>query len=165
MSMSYTALIISILSMLVALTSLGWNIYKEIALRARVGVSVGVGDQHFDGKSRGKLILVEVVNRGPGPVQITGTSVHSTRRFFQATDDHLYLPLPIFDHQLATRLPADLGVGQRAHIVLAYNEECFLRSNRVTVVVTDSFGRYHRPRRGSLRIARAEYEKDFGPVG
>lgn len=162
MRIEVLALLISIVSLLVAFTSLGWNIYKEVGLRAGVRVKLGVADGVLPGRQHGKFIIVTATNFGPGPVQITGTSVHDTKRPFSRHGKRRhFLALPTFDNPLATRLPAPLGVGESANLVFAYDKDCFLQSQNHTVVVLDSFGRSHRPKRSDLRVARAEYRKDF----
>jgi hypothetical protein len=69
MPVEYIALLISIFSVLVAAFSLGWNIYRDIILKAKVDVSFAVVTIiHDTMPERPQFLNIKATNFGPGPV-------------------------------------------------------------------------------------------------
>jgi hypothetical protein len=154
------AIALSVFSLCVAMTSLGWNIYREIALRARVTTTLAIGDWHNHGHDR-QVIFVSAANQGPGPVQLQGFTVKSPKEKGEFNVKH-HVVMPDWDTPLTTRLPAMLAVGQTAQFVITYDRECFLAGGVAQIGLTDSFGRVHwTPKRDGAR-ALDQFERDFG---
>src|SRR5690606_7153341 len=79
------AVIISGLALVVSAFALGWNVYRDVILRARVRVHVAVVSLVTPGESTEsvpRFIRIEATNHGPGPVEITniGGKAASLRR-------------------------------------------------------------------------------------
>jgi hypothetical protein len=159
MTTAHVAIVISIVALLVSAANLGWSIYKEMGLRARVRVSVAVVEMIGQGKRGQKKILFRAVNMGPGEVHLTSLPLKSARR---ARKEGGYkwgslLPEP-------GGLPVSLPVGKEAHIYVPYEDDCFLRVKHARVGVGDSFGREHWAPKEQLRAAEETYREDF-PLG
>jgi len=156
------ALILSIVSLFIAVLSLGWNVYREIALRAQVKTALAIGEYHSDGAVI-KKIYITAANRGPGPVQIQGFKVDAPKK---KPFNVRYHVVPVdWDDPLTTRLPALLTVGQTAQLVVSYRPDLFLAGGATRIGLTDSFGRTHwTPRRDGKR-ARDEFRRDFPGAG
>jgi hypothetical protein len=77
--MEKAALTISIISLLIAAFSLGWNIYKDIILKPKIKLSFGVKsithDSHLNGET---IISIQGVNMGPGQVTVGMLSIKDT---------------------------------------------------------------------------------------
>lgn len=153
------ALVISMVSLAVSFAALGWNIYREIALKARVKTSLVVGEWNTPQGTVSK-IFISASNIGPGPVQIQGFTVREPRRHKLDVKYHL---LPVeWEHPINTRLPAMLTVGQTMNLVISYGPECFFAGGASQVGLTDSFGRTHStPARDGMR-ALEQFRKMFG---
>jgi len=153
------AITVSLFSLGIALVTLGWNIYREIALRGRIKTSLAIGDWHNDGV-RSQKIIVSATNLGPGSVQLQGFTLKAqTRGKF---NPKCHVPSVEWEHPLTTRLPAMLAVGETAKLVITYEPDCFLSGGVTQFGITDSFGRVHwTPKKDGLR-AIEEFEKDFG---
>jgi hypothetical protein len=155
-------MVISIVSLIIAVAALLWNVYRDVALRARVRVRIAIAEPHGPDLPTQKFVLLEAANFGPGPVQISGVSTPLRRAALRKGARIPTLAMPLFDHPFSMRLPIRLEVGSTATIVLQYDADCFLRDPRATVAVSDSFGRSHRPSSHDLRSARKMWERDFG---
>ncbi|MFZ2494075.1 MAG: hypothetical protein WA208_21550 [Thermoanaerobaculia bacterium] len=153
------AVIISCCSLVVSFAALGWSVYRELALKARVKTTMAIGEWYVHGESSKKL-LITVTNHGPGPVQVGSFTVKPPRwRKF----DVRYNVLPFdFDDPLATRLPVMLSVGQTANVVLRYGPDLFLAGGASRVGIIDSFGRVHWTSRRDGRRALKQFKSEFG---
>ena len=145
MATGTAALLISILSLVVSFVALGWTIYRELALKARVKTSLSIGEWHTPAGSQ-KKIIITASNLGPGPVQIQGFTVGDPPRGKLPVNCHI---LPIeWEHPINTRLPALLNVGQTLSLVVKCESDSFLAAGASRIGLKDSFGRTHwTPRR------------------
>lgn len=154
---------VSALSLIVASLALGWNIYRDVILRARVHVSFAVVTIVTPGVGvHGKHLRLTAVNHGPGNVRvemIVGRSgskwaalVGRARHFFILNDQ---------SNPLNPRLPAQLAVGDSLTLLLPHDEKSLLGSDALRIGVSDSFGRQHFAPRGDLTRARRTFVKDF----
>jgi hypothetical protein len=159
MTTAQAALVISIIALLVSMASLGWNIYKELGLRARVKVSLNVVEQFIQGRGSEKKILFQATNHGPGEIHLTSIPLKAPR-WSKKEGTYLWgsvMPEP-------GTLPVSLAVGKQALLMLPYRDDCFLSVKHARVGLGDSFGRNHWVAKKDLRRAEAAYEKDF-PLG
>lgn|SRR5262245_4915586 len=149
---------ISLLSLLLSIVALSWNIYRDVLLRGRIKVGFHVGRGNLGGVSR--IALLTVVNLGPGQVSIQGTTLHEPRARRGTLPALAYLSIaPRFDTPISGMLPAMLPVGEKLTLTLPYEETSFLQFPGIGV--TDSFGRSHYASRRDHHIARQEHVRDF----
>lgn len=156
---------ISVLSLIFSGIALGWNVYRDVILKARVKVSVSVihvvdpGQRFNEGD---QFIRIGVSNHGPGPVQIqmiVGERAGFWRRLSRRAQ-HFFV---LADHTnpLSPKLPAKMEVGDTVSLLLPYDERSFLNGAATHVGISDSFGRSHFAPRRQLRTAKAQFTKDF----
>lgn len=161
---AHIAIVISTLALAVSTFSLGWNVYKEIGLKARVKVGISVVEEVWNqGKSREKWIMIFAVNFGPGPVILTSLAVKRTwwnRKVAGGRDGSI---IAESGPRWSSTFPIKLDVGQEARFSVPYNENSFLRFKSARVGVRDSFRREHWARRKLLRRVEADYRRDFEP--
>jgi len=69
-SLQFAAIIISCISLAVALFSLGWNIYRDVVLKARVRISFSLR-RYLVGQEKLDQLAVVAVNLGPGSIRLT----------------------------------------------------------------------------------------------
>lgn len=154
---------ISLLSLVVGGVALGWNIYRDVVLKARVNVRVAVVNivdrgGHF-GDSK---ISITVTNHGPGPVRIQmihGKIAPLWRRLLRRS--RYFVVMQDTTDPLSGRLPAKLDVGDSIDLFLPYEERAFLSGEVTHIGVTDSFGRVHYAPRTALKAAKEQFSKDF----
>lgn len=157
---------ISLVALVVAAIALGWNIYRDVILKARVSVRlavVSVVSRSSHGSEGPSFVRLLVTNLGPGPVQLRGIAgqvapwwrrvIRRPKHVFVLQDD---------TNPLSTRLPCRLEVGEDATILLPHEERSFLGSDVTHIGVLDSFGRTHFAPSSDVRDSRVQYEKEFG---
>ncbi len=169
--------------------ALGWNVYRDVILKARLQVSVRIDRLCRDEKQLGLFVSIHAVNLGPGQVTLDSI-VMAWRRIHRVLAGHvarlLHISIigrriaPAFNwtmeyaiiipdcaDALSTRLPKRLEVGEKAIILLPCNRESVLAQNPTHVGLIDSCGRYHWASGSSLRIARTQYAKkvESGELG
>jgi hypothetical protein len=159
---------VSVLSFIVAGIALGWNIYRDVILKARVKVSFGVyrilsrGQRVGDGE---QVIKISATNHGPGPVRlelIVGKRSSLWRRvrrrvehFFVLNDD---------TNPLNPKLPNKIEVGDTLTLLLPYDEKSVLAGTATHIGLSDSYGRSHFASRRDLSEAKKQFDKDFPNV-
>lgn len=157
---SLAPIIISIISVLLAAIALGWNIFRDIILKARIRLSLRVMALVIPGgqESETKLVL-SIVNFGPGPVKITSAPLLRTKRFLRKTKYavllHDYLD------PLSAKFPLELEVGDQKQVHLVFSKDCFLKDDFTDIGVVDTFGRSHWTPRKGYKVAKATYDKWF----
>lgn len=163
--MEKTALIVSIVSMFVAIFALGWNFYRDVMLKPRVKGSIRINNIHHGGALLGPFISLHFVNFGPGPVQLDSifTARLSFYRFFGIKLATLMERVPKWAHVMydytnsySDKLPKKLEVGEQLNLFLPFDEDAFLGIDPNVAGVTDSFGRYHCANIKSLKSAKKE---------
>lgn len=165
MTPEFIAVVVSIIALVLSGLSLGWNIYRDVVLRARVRVRVAVVSLVTPGGGSSppeRFIRLTVTNHGPGPVEITGIGGKAAplwKRILRRSDHFVVLP----DHSnpLTTRLPARLDVGETANFFFPYSDRAFLGTDATHIGVHDSFGRMHYSRGGELEQAKQAFRRDF----
>ena len=158
MSTASIAILIAALSLAVSGISLGWNIYRDVVLKARVTVSfdaislLSVGQSPSQGKA---LLRVGVTNHGPGPVtieMIIGKVAPPWRRLIRRVQ-HFVITT---DYSIPLNPPPGtkrLEVGERLDLYLPPTHEV-LATKATHLGVRDSFGRLHYAPPSDLRGAR-----------
>jgi hypothetical protein len=162
----YVAIGISAFSLLVSFISLGWNIYKEFCLKARIKAIVAVTGMVGEAVPGGKQtkIMFKAVNHGPGEITVTGLTLDPSRKQRREKDVSSYFLAPETS-VFATALPVTLKVGEEARILVPYNEKSFLGKDFKRAGVLDSFQRSHWASKQSLQNAKKQYQNDFGEKG
>lgn len=165
MNPDFIAVGVSLVALGISALALGWNIYRDVILRARVRVRVAVVSLITPGSSvapEGRFIRLAVTNHGPGPVEVTsigGKAAPFWRLVFRRVDHFVLMP----DHSnpLSTRLPSRLDVGQTANFYFPHRENSVLGTDATHVGVYDSFGRSHYSRGVELETAKKIFRSDF----
>jgi len=72
MTIAVIAIVISIISVIFAGLSLGWNIYRDIVLKARIRIDFGVSVVLQQGiSSKSTYVSITATNHGPGSVNLS----------------------------------------------------------------------------------------------
>ena len=155
---------ISVIALVISGLSLGWNMYRDLALKARLRVKFGVQTMHHTTFAQPLITLVlEVTNLGPGKIEIGMIKIKTAPLWRRLTGTVKRMSLlSDYPNPLSARLPAGLEFGKVIDILIPYNKDCFLRETTTHIGIRDAFGRVHWSRRRDIRAARKIYKQDFG---
>jgi hypothetical protein len=157
------ALVISIVSLVLAATSLGWNIYRDVLLKARVRIRFGIRTIITHGsEDRPDYLIVSATNHGPGAVNVSMVQLRRTslwRRLSRRTEHAVMIH--DFTNPLSGQLPKTLGVGETIDLLFPYERQCLLGENWSHVGISDTFGRVHWAPTRHVREARKTYRGKF----
>jgi hypothetical protein len=151
------------LSLLISAFSLGWNVYRDVVLKARVKMRFSLSHIHHSTfpKPIDSLVL-STTNMGPGQISLSMIQLRAAplwRRLLRKTK-HAVM---IHDYQnpLSGQLPAYLDVGERIDLLIRYERDCFLSEDFTHIGLSDSFGRIHWASAKDVKQARKAYQKKF----
>jgi hypothetical protein len=159
---------ISVVSLLLSGIALGWNVYRDIVLKARVRVSFSVVTIVTPGQKVAggpRYLRIDVTNFGPGPVRIVniaGQQSSLLRRIFRRPQH--FVILNDYTNPLNPQLPHKLEVGDNAPLLLPYDRKCFLKDKPSHIGITDSFGRAHYAPRRDLKDSISQYKAEFSDL-
>lgn len=163
MTESQIAILISALSAGIASFALGWNIYRDVVLKAKVRVSTTVVTIIHDSMpERPDFISVKATNYGPGIVHILMIEAKTSplwRRLLRKTK-HAVIMYD-YTNPLSAKLPKKLEVGETADLLLPYTKESWPKEPFTHIGVSDSFGRVHWAPRKQLRKVREQWQEKF----
>ena len=158
---AFLALIVSAVSLLVAGLSLGWNIYKEIALRGRVKVQLSVVNIIQQGADVEQRVRIGCTNHGPGSVKLMSLGCTFVKISNGKSSPGHAMLMHGWDHPCTSELPKKLEQGETATYLISYSEHSFLSYDLHSVFVMDSFDRKHSTSRREVRAARKQFVSDF----
>lgn len=159
MSTAEIALCISIFSAVIASLSLGWNIYKELALRARVRVTLAVGKFVAEGMPPSEdHAFLEATNFGPGKIKLEMIWLQKSSLWLRLRKKTEHAAL-IYDYKnpRSAKLPTTLEVGERTMYPFPLDQDCFLANGFTHIGLRDSFGRMHWAPQKSVKEARGKW--------
>ena len=163
MAIEQVAIIISIFSAGVALISIGWNIYRDVILKAKVRVTFGIRIIiHDTMPGRPKFVAITATNFGPGTINLSMIQAKHAplwRRIFRKVEYAVIM----YDYTnlMSTRLPAKVEPGDRIDLFLPYDVDCLLNREWTHVGIDDYFGRHHWAPRKQIKKARKEWLEEF----
>jgi hypothetical protein len=161
MSTAEFALVVSVVSVFIASLSLGWNIYRDIVLKARVDVSFAVVtliDQSR--RDRPQYLNIKATNFGPGSVTLSTIVVKDAPIWRRLLRRPRYAIItPDYTNPLSAKLPAKIEVGDKIELLLPHDKDAFLKEQFTHVGLSDYFGRMHWARTRDFKRARDTWQK------
>jgi len=161
MTASTIAILVSCLSLLISGISLGWNIYKDVYLRARVRTSFALMIiQHPTSLKSLWRFSFFATNLGPGKVRLEVLILLEWSIWKKITRSCRYESLRLdFKHPLGGTLPRDLDVGEQMALTFDPDDCKFLseKHTHTDIGIRDSFGRFHWCNKKDM----VEAKKDF----
>jgi hypothetical protein len=160
MSAGQIALLISFGSMLVAATSLGWNIYRDVIRKPKLRVTLIVGAIVYSSKDHSNRVVITITNFGPGKSQANMLQLRKSSLWRRILRKELYAVL-IHDYEdsLSGRLPTVLDVGDKVDLTFRFAPDLFLMQDFTHVGISDPFGRVYWCKRSNYREAQRNYRK------
>lgn len=128
MTTAELAIIISILSAVIASLSLGWNIYRDVVLKAKIiiGLSVSTIVQRGNPK-RLEYVIIKATNHGPGSVNLSMVQMMDSSWWKWLLRKKKYASvIHDYTNPLSGQLPHKLEVGEKIDILFPYNADCML---------------------------------------
>ena len=162
----YFSLIFSFVAILMSGLALGWNIYRDVILKARVKVSLQISDLIFPEPSSiptATYITISATNFGPGKVKIVNTSLVDApwKKWILATEK-LAIVIPDLTNPLNGKIPSWIEVGDRLDLLFPFDRESFLSREWSKVGLFDSFGRSHYAPKEDVVEANRQWKEKFG---
>ena len=161
--MEIVTIVISVASLFVASSALGWNIYRDVIQRPRFRVSVSIRSIYqAEREPEGPYIFVEALNLGPLPNRLGMVFARKSwwQRWIKRDRRYAFI-YPDFAHMATTPAGTRIEVGDQGTFVFPYDKDCFLQTEFVNVGVADGYGRTHWAKRAQVRMAREQFQKDF----
>ncbi len=156
------SILISLCAFLLSSFTLGWNVYRDVILKARLQVAFSATQLLQPGLPPGKPFLcLSITNLGPGNV-VCNMAVAETRPSWMRLFGLRTQASIIYDYTdpLCFKPPFRLEVAQTAQLTFPITDDCFLDQPFRRVGVRDSFGRVSWAPRRDLRQARKNL-RDF----
>ena len=164
MTTAEIAIIISIISVQVAGLSLGWNIYRDVVLKAKVNISFGISTiVQRGGSDRPMYVNITATNFGPGAVNLSMVEVKNSSwwKWLLRKEEHAVV-IHDYENPLSGQLPHKLEVGEKINLLFPYDENCFLKEGWSHIGVNDYFGRTHWASKKDVKAATQKWKKKFG---
>jgi len=158
------AIIISVFSLLVAAFSLGWNVYRDVLLKARIKVSIGIKNIYFDGAPPSpEYIGISATNHGPGKVILNTIELRDTSILKKLLKTEKFaMVMHDYKNPYSGKLPCTLDVGESLSLLLDHEKESFLKEQVSHVGLVDSFGRSHWASKKTVKRLNSKWRESFG---
>jgi len=158
------AIFVSVASAIVAAISFGWNVYRDVLLKARVKVTFGVRRVVQEGAPPSpEYIDIHATNHGPGVVRLTTIVLleSSILKKLMRKEQYAFL-IHDYKNRYTGHLPSQLEVGEGVDLFVDYDRDCFLNQSLTSLGNNDSFGRTHWAPRRYMKQMRKKWLADFG---
>lgn len=152
MDKATVAIIVSVISAIIAGLSLGWNIYRDLVLKPRLKIKFAIKKLFTPGiEQMSKYISISATNFGKASITIEKIRLKSLKK-----------ELLVFTYpQLG--LPEELAPGKKVEFSVPYDQaKCdrlLDKSNRIGL--EDSFDRIRWVKRQEFKKVRQEWQKDL----
>jgi hypothetical protein len=164
MTTAEIAIIISIISAAIAGLSLGWNIYREVVLKAKIKISFGIRTIiQYGNPVRPEYVNISATNHGPGSVNLSMVQMKDSSWWRWLFRKEKYAAvIHDFKNPLSGQLPHRLEVGEKIDLLFHYNGDCMLKNGWSHIGISDYFGRTHWAESKQVKEAIDRWNKDFG---
>jgi hypothetical protein len=177
MTISDYALITSLVSILISIGSLLWNVWQKfIFVKPTIQVAFGIYSVLVPTKagtttrSGQRLLNVTVTNMGPGPV-IIFACIGKLKTAWWKRRDRLGILNPIHGDPTNSNLqsigpfsgglPAKIDAAETKSFYFPYAQDCFLREGLTRVGVNDTYQRNMWCRKRDMHKVISAYRRDF----
>lgn len=156
-------IVISCFSLTVSAIALGWNIYRDLILRARLKVSFNISKLVTRGqKEQPTYALLAATNWGPGEIICNMISFKYRPLFVLSKVDYEQgIIIHDYENPLNEKLPKKLQVGETIQHLFPYKKDIFLNGKITHIGFIDSFGRQHFAPAKYIKKAVKTFKKDF----
>jgi hypothetical protein len=166
MGQNNLAILISFLSLLVAALSIGWNIYRDVIMKARLRVNFKIAlISHPTLPKPLERINITATNFGPGKIKCNMLQLKETSflKKILKKDKHAVL-INDYTDPLSSKLPCDLETGESANFFFKLAEDCVLSKDWTHVGISDSYGRIHWAPKNNIAVAKKSFKEKYAKV-
>jgi hypothetical protein len=150
--------------MLVAATSLAWNIYRDVVRKPKLRITLMVGQiTHSTFKENLRRVVVTITNFGPGKTQAHMLELRKSswwRRLLRRQTLAILIPS---DDALSGRLPASLDMGDKVALTFPFTSDLFLLKDFTQIGISDAFGKVYWCHRRDYRRAQLSFRMQSSP--
>jgi len=151
-----TPIVISVLSLAIAAFALGWNVYRDVVLKAKLKVTVATMGVFAGSAHAGWFLQLAGVNFGPGVLTVFSITARKSPRWWQwrQKPEYYYVMANNPASQYGDQLPARLELGQQVRVALStelYDQDWS------TIGLQDTFGRTHWVKTASYSQVRRRF--------
>lgn len=163
MSESEIAILISVVSAVIAAFSLGWNVYRDVVLKPKVVVTFGKKNIFQAGMPPSPdYVGITAVNHGPGTVTLNSIVLKETSLIKKILKKQKYAVLNHDWHNpYSGRLPVKLEVGEGVDLFVDFDKECFLKHPFTHLGLNDSFGRSSWAKKSAMKHNRKKWQEKY----
>ena len=159
----YLPIIISVLSLMLALFSLGWNVYRDVILKPRVRVSVSHGFTMNQYQEPTDHLFISAVNHGPGKVRLSMIWFRQHSLWRRVTRQNKQGVLfHDWHNPLSGQLPTTLDVGEKIDLIFPWHKDSVLAQQPTHLGLRDSFDRFHWAASKDVRGVVKAWQASFG---
>jgi len=157
--MDTLTIVFSVISLAFSVFALGWNFYRDVILKPRLQVLIGVQAIVGQHGVEGTFITLSAVNFGPGVIHLNGIYLKesSVWKRLRRKVKHGFIRDMVRENPSVWTLPCKLEVADKATFLLRLELSRFLTEAWNYVGLGDTFGRVHWASKCSLAHARKEY--------
>lgn len=161
--MDTAAIAISVVSLLIATFGLGWNIYRDILLKARVKIFIAIRNLYFEGAPPSPpYIGITATNHAPGKIILQSIDLRDTTIFKKLLKKERFATVfHDYKNPYSGKLSCTLEVGESLSLFLIHEKDSFLKEQFSHVGINDSFGRTHWTPRKSVKSLNRKLERFF----
>lgn len=157
------SLIISFVAVSLAAVALGWNIYRDVILKAKVKVSFKIVEIYHETLPQiPQYINISVTNFGPGRIKIMNIQAMNApwrKRLLQTKQYGVIISDNA--NPLSGKLPSWIDEGDKLDLLLPYEKDSFLQEGHTHVGVYDYYGRSHWATKEDVLEVQQQWKKDF----
>ena len=161
--MTTTALVLSIVSLVIALVALFWNIYRDLLLRPRSRVTCHISIVDTRSVNLGTFINITLTNLGPGELVLDSIVVKTGGIRERMRNEPRYaVIINDYDNPMNPAMPTTVAVHRRVTQFLPFEQDCFVAQPVKRIGFIDTLNRYHWARHSDVEEVKREYVKEFG---
>ncbi len=163
MKIETIAILISCASILIASLSLGWNVYRDIVLKAKLKVRFMIGlITHPTFNEPLERLIISATNFGPGKIKCAMLFIKSSSLWKKITKKtKLAVLIHDYTDPLSGNFPCELDIGDGRDFLLKFDKDCFLSKDWTHIGIKDSFSRIHWAPRKHVKEAQKSYLEKF----
>lgn len=154
---------VSLLALVVSAISLGWNIYRDIVLKARLRVTFNASSLHGGGLQKPiETLVLTGTNFGPGAITCNMIQLEEAPLWRRLLRKKKYaVMIHDYENPLSGRLPKKLEVGEKIDLLIRWERDSFLSKPYTHIGISDSFGRVHWAPASAVEEARKTYREKY----
>jgi hypothetical protein len=159
----YLPIIISVLSLLISVFTLGWNVYRDVILKPRARVSVSRGFITNQPLGANDFLFISAVSHGPGKIRLSMIWFRRSSLWLRlARRQSQGVLLHDWHNPQSGQLPVTLEVGEKVDFFFPWIKESVLSHSPTHLGLRDSFDRFHWAPYKEIRGLVRAWRKQFG---